>query len=103
MGSKPTPGVNDLLTKCPELAKEACGWDPAMVCYGSQQVLLWKGQCGHEWESSVYKRSSGGHGCPYCAGKRILIGFNDLQTVNPELAAQAVGWDPTNFTGASKR
>jgi hypothetical protein len=25
----------------------------------------------------------------------VLVGFNDLGTVNPELAAQADGWDPT--------
>ena len=33
-----------------------------------------------------------GAGCPYCAGKRVLAGFNDLATLCPEIAAQ---WDPS--------
>ena len=35
MGAKLTIGENDLLTKYPELAKEAYGWDPATVTKGS--------------------------------------------------------------------
>ena len=33
-----------------------------------------------------------GSGCPYCAGRRALPGFNDLATVCPDIAAQ---WHPT--------
>ena len=29
-----------------------------------------------------------GNGCPYCAGKKVLSGYNDLQTVNPTLAKE---------------
>lgn len=29
-------------------------------------------------------------GCPYCAGKRGLAGFNDLKTLYPELLSE---WD----------
>jgi hypothetical protein len=32
-----------------------------------------------------------------------LIGFNDLATVNPGLAAEAVGWDPKTITSRSGR
>ena len=31
-------------------------------------------------------------GCPYCSGRRVLAGFNDLATLQPETAAQ---WDDT--------
>ncbi len=31
-------------------------------------------------------------GCPYCAGRKVLKGFNDLFTCMPEIAAQ---WHPT--------
>ena len=30
------------------------------------------------------------HGCPYCAGKKVLAGFNDLAAACPEIAAE---WD----------
>ena len=32
--------------------------------------------------------------CPYCTGRTLLIGFNDLQTKNPDLAKEADGWNP---------
>ena len=33
-----------------------------------------------------------GTGCPYCAGKRVIPGENDLASLYPEVAAQ---WHPT--------
>ena len=32
-----------------------------------------------------------GSGCPYCAGRKVLPGFNDLATLEPEVARQ---WHP---------
>lgn len=101
MGAKLTTGVNDLLTKLPDLAKEAFGWDPSAVCYGSRKVLPWKGICGHIWETEVCSRSTKGHGCPYCSGKKILLGFNDLATIAPALAKEAYNWNPQDFTSGS--
>jgi predicted nucleic acid-binding Zn-ribbon protein len=102
MGAKLTLGVNDLLTRHPELAKEAFGWDPATVTYRSKRIMAWKGACGHVWDAVVGSRSVTGTGCPYCSGRKVLVGFNDLQTVDPELAREALGWDPTQFTRGSK-
>lgn len=31
---------------------------------------------------------SEGSGCPYCAGRKVLPGFNDLETLYPDVAAQ---------------
>ena len=39
--------------------------------------------------------------CPYCSGRNAWPGFNDLQTLNPEIAAQAHGWDPKTQTAGS--
>ena len=50
------------------------------------------GKCGHRWEASPKSRSNG-EGCPYCSGKRVLIGFNDLGSLYPGLAAE---WSKTN-------
>jgi DNA-directed RNA polymerase subunit RPC12/RpoP len=102
MGARLTPGVNDLLTRHPELAKEAFGWDPSTVCYRSKRMLAWKGSCGHIWNATVDKRSGRNDGCPYCSGRKILVGFNDLKSVDPALAAQAYGWNPEEFTRYSK-
>ena len=38
---------------------------------------------------AVSRRALGGDlGCPYCAGRKVLSGFNDLATLRPDLAAQ---------------
>ena len=103
MGAKLTIGENDLLTKYPELAKEAYGWDPATVCYGSEKIVTWKAACGHTWDVAVKRRSLRGTNCPYCSGHQILVGFNDLETVDPVLAKEAYGWNPQNFTRGSKK
>ena len=38
-------------------------------------------------------------GCPYCAGKKVLVGYNDLQTCNPELAKE---WSSINTKSPSQ-
>lgn len=101
MGAKLTPGENDLSTKCPNLAKEAYGWDPSTVCYRTKRLLPWQGECGHIWIAAVNKRSERDNGCPYCSGQKILVGFNDLETISPLLAKEAHGWNPQDFTKAS--
>jgi hypothetical protein len=95
-------GFNDLATTHPELAAEADGWDPTAVTAGSNKKREWQCQQGHVWVSTVGHRSQG-QGCPFCAGKQVLIGFNDLATTHPELAAEAHGWDPTTVTAGSNK
>ena len=95
-------GFNDLATVNPELAAQADGWDPTTLTTGSSKKLRWKCKLGHQSASTVVSRSRGG-GCPVCSGHTVLVGFNDLATVNPELAAQADGWDPTTLTAGSHK
>ena len=87
----------------PELALEADGWDPDTVTPGSHRKVAWKCQSGHSWEALIYSRSSG-IGCPVCAGKTVVSGLNDLKTTHPEIAQEANGWNPSEFTfGSSKK
>ncbi len=64
---------------------------PSDVTAGSNKKVWWLGSCGHEWEAKIYNRHKGS-GCPYCSNNKLLTGFNDLKTKNPELAAE---WHPT--------
>ena len=82
--------------KCPELAKEAFGWDPSFTSYGSKKNKKWKCPLNHIYEARPNSRSSRGSGCPYCASKKILIGFNDLKSRFPKIANEAYGWDPSD-------
>ena len=81
----------------PALAKEADGWDPKLVTAGSGKKVSWKCKKGHVYESTIGSRTGQGSGCPYCIGKKILAGFNDLSTTHPELATEAFKWDPTTL------
>ena len=64
---------------------------------GSQKKLNWKGKCGHTWLAKVSSRcrSKTPTGCPYCAGTKVLAGFNDLAFKNESLALE---WHPTKNT-----
>ena len=87
---------SSLLSNNPSLVAE---WDydkngtlgPNQVSLHSKQIVWWRGQCGHEWKQSVQDRVEG-RKCPFCAGKQILVGFNDLYSQNPVIAKE---WHPT--------
>ena len=95
-------GFNDLATINPELASQADGWDPTTLVFGSMVKVGWKCELGHQWKASVARRSSG-RGCSICVGQKVLVGFNDLATINPELASQADGWDPSTVTAGTRK
>ena len=42
----------------------------------------WRCENGHEWKAAIYTRSDGA-GCPYCTGRKVKVGFNDLATQYP--------------------
>ena len=65
---------------------------PTQITYGSKKLYWWKGSCGHEWNASAKSRSSG-EKCPYCAGMRVMPGFNDLASKRPDLVSE---WSPKN-------
>ena len=96
-------GYNDLLTKFPDLSGEADGWDPKTVSSGSRQRKSWKCKKGHTWEATVTSRSHNKSGCPYCSNNKVLKGFNDLLTTHKNLAKEADGWDPSEFSSGSAR
>lgn len=87
-------GYNDLATKKPALAAE---WNyekngtltPEMVTASSGRVVWWRCPFGHSWRTSIAHRHKG-NGCPYCSGRKVLKGFNDLATTHPHLAVE---WD----------
>lgn len=102
--AKPTVGVDDLATVFPEIAAEAHGWDPSLVKSGSSKKLEWKCTNNHVYQANVKNRTGKSQGCPYCTNKKVLAGFNDLETLRPDLAQDADGWDPkTVIIGSHKK
>lgn len=90
-----------LYDHCVEYGKEALlrqwhpakneGLTPKLITYGSKQKVWWRCDRGHEWQTAVASRTMRNSGCPYCTGRKVLAGFNDLKTVEPQAAAQ---WHP---------
>lgn len=111
-GQKVLAGFNDFASQQPSLMKE---WNyeknptlqPYMVSKNSGKKAWWKCKKGHEWMATISSRVKG-NGCPICANKVILQGYNDLASTHPELLME---WDyerntlmsPTSVTGGSNK
>ena len=93
--TKVLAGFNDLKTKFPDIAAEAYGWDPTTVAEMSNQKKDWKCKKGHIYSSVISSRTANGTGCPFCSGRKVIVGFNDLQTKYPDIAVEAYMWDPS--------
>ena len=96
-------GESDLATTHPELAAQAVDWDARTVMAGSSQTKKWRCSKGHTWETKVHLRANRGFGCPYCSGYKAILGETDLATTHPNLAKEAVGWNPAEFKAGSEK
>lgn len=87
------PGENDLASRFPKIAAQ---WHPRKngrqtpdrISPYSNRKVWWICELGHEYQAMVTARTSNGSGCPYCAGRKVLPGFNDLATLEPLVAKQ---------------
>jgi hypothetical protein len=59
----------------------------------SRIKLWWKCPTGHSYRARPTDRIYLHTGCPYCAHRKILVGFNDLTTTAPFLVPD---WSPKN-------
>lgn len=69
---------------------EKHGLYPTKLTFGSGKKVHWVCSIGHKWETSIYDRVKKGYNCPFCSNKRILPGYNDLQSQRPDLMSE---WD----------
>ena len=84
-----------LLEKFPNISSE---WHPflngritpAMVPAYSNESFYFLCPKGHEYDAIVSKRTKRNDSCPYCSGRRVLRGHNDLFTTHPDLIKE---WD----------
>ncbi len=66
---------------------------PSDVSSGSHKKVWWICKKGHTWEAIIKNRALLGSGCPYCEHRAVLKGYNDLQTLFPDVAKT---WSPKN-------
>ena len=93
-GKRAIPGETDLATLCPEIMAQ---WDylkngdlyPETLLPSSHEKVWWRCEKNHSWQAAPYSRTKEkGSGCPYCTGRKVLPGFNDLETLKPGLAEE---------------
>lgn len=60
----------------------------------SHKKAIWICDKGHRWEAIVKNRVLTGSNCPYCAHRKLLKGFNDLEAVSPRIAYE---WSDKNL------
>ena len=68
------------------------GYSPFSLLARSNKKVWWKDKYGHEWQAKPCDRVNDHTGCPYCANRKVLVGYNDLKTTHPEVANE---WHPT--------
>ena len=66
---------------------------PNEVTHGSTKTASWRCINGHHFSARIDHRTIMKSSCPYCAGKRPIIGVNDLATTYPDLLQE---WDYEN-------
>lgn len=63
--------------------------DKENITYGSHKAVEWICEKGHIYELSANQRMNG-RSCPYCAFRKVYIGYNNLGAVRPDLIDQVV-------------
>lgn len=58
----------------------------------SGKKVFWRCYSNHSWETTIAHRVSENTGCPVCANKKLLKGYNDLHTLRPDIAIE---WNST--------
>jgi len=92
-GKRAIPGETDLATLRPDLLEQ---WDyekntidPRETTVAAHDKVWWKCDIGHSYQAVVFSRTrEKASGCPYCAGRKVLSGFNDLATLKPKVAEE---------------
>ena len=90
-GKKIMSGLNDALTKCPDLTNI---YDPSLntaqdltkTALYSDDIFTWHCKtCGYTWTASVRNTAQSSCHCPNCLHRRAIPGFNSLADKRPDL------------------
>ncbi len=101
--SRVVQGINDLESYCKKNNLDCIleSWDcsnnggllPSEISYGSKRSVNWICPNGHSYSQQINAKVSQKQNCPYCSGKKVLPGYNDLATRFPHLAKE---WSVNN-------
>lgn len=96
-------GINDFVTKFPKLSKE---WSKLNKVAAKEYLpstkdrVFWDcSQCGGGWNSILEQRTVKNVQCSYCSHQKLLSGYNDFWTKNPQLHSE---WSALNTIDPTK-
>lgn len=70
------------------------GLDPEKLTLGSNKKAIWHCEkCGNNYSQVIASKALANRGCSICSNRKIIKGYNDLNTINPLLAKE---WSPNN-------
>ena len=79
------------------------------ITNGSSKKVWWICPKGHSYSRSIYDRIRN-RNCPYCSNRKVLTGYNDLATTNPELLREwnykknnSLGFYPEKITAGTHK
>lgn len=83
---------------------------PHTVKAGSNHLVTWQcSKCGNKYPATIVNRTKNKSACPYCAGQKVMQGYNDLASLYPTLLLEwdyekndEIGLFPTNVTRGTK-
>lgn len=99
--------VAGFIEKSPDLWSNKNDTPPSEVKSNEKSKKRWW-SCNndHEWIESPYyqlKRFGGDDWCPFCSNRKILTGFNDLQSTRPDIARLVVNENPSKIIDTSTK
>jgi hypothetical protein len=94
-------GFNDLATTHPSLCSQIKKGNPQEVSAGSHVVFVWECPSGHTYKASVVNRALRETGCAQCLNRGPSQKYENIAISFPEIAAQALDWDPSKLSGGS--
>ena len=98
-GKKIMPGVNDAISKCPDLLNIYepslnLGRDLYRTAKYANDNFTWKCKaCGYIWDASVRNTVQSSCNCPNCLNRRAIPGTNSLADKRPDLVCM---WSDKN-------
>lgn len=85
----------------PELVAQLQDASNASLTTYSNKAVGWECERGHRWEATIVGRTTLQIGCPVCANRVVLPGYNDLASQHPAIAAEMRSLDAASVVSGS--
>jgi Probable Zinc-ribbon domain len=86
------PSCNQLWFTHPDLSKYLVNQNDTKLSHGSNLNVMWTCSKGHLYQMSPKHKIRHPDICPVCYNRRLLVGFNDLNSSHPKISELLVSY-----------